>query len=127
MFGDGDRTEPLVASGLEQRLDRRRTVVAVVGVHVEVDVDGRARGQLAREGRVAGQGLAPGCELFVDRLELVGHQRPVTDQRRPGEPLAQWPVVDQARQLGGEDGRVLGFEKEPAIALPEDLGVDREA
>ena len=45
VVGDGDRAEPLAARGREQHLDRRRAVVRVVGVHVQVDVDELAPGE----------------------------------------------------------------------------------
>ena len=48
VVGDRDRAEALVARGGQQHLDRRRAVVGVVGVHVQVDVDQRAGAAGAR-------------------------------------------------------------------------------
>ena len=51
---------PALARGGEQHLDRRRAVVRVVGVHVQVDVDQRAARRAARAAAAAGRGRGGG-------------------------------------------------------------------
>ena len=77
VVGDRDRAEAAGPRLGQQHLDRRRAVVGVVGVHVQVDVDQRrvARARVRSAG-VAARVVAAGDEPVVDLLELVGHARP---------------------------------------------------
>ena len=81
MVGDRDRAETAGPRLGEQHLDRRGAVVGVIGVHVQVDVDQRPRGELAPERGLAAAVVAARDEPVVDLLELVGHPRPA--ERRP--------------------------------------------
>ena len=83
VVGDGDRAEARVAGGGQQHLDRRRAVVRVVGVHVQVDVDQRPR-LAAAPGRAARARRVPaGRDLGVERLDAVGHRAPGERRRAP--------------------------------------------
>ena len=70
--------------------------MAVVGVHVQINVDQRPRRQLARQRCVSGQRLAPVGHLRVDRFDLVGNLLPAARRGRRAEPLAQSVVVQQS-------------------------------
>ena len=56
VVGDRDRAEADVAGGREQHVDRRRAVVGVVGVHVQVDLDQLALGEPRADLGLAGPG-----------------------------------------------------------------------
>ena len=89
--------------------------MAVVGVHVQVDVDQRALLQPARELRVVAAVVAAGDEAAVQVLELVGGLR----SRSRGcaavaQALAQGGLGDQAAELGGEGLAVVGLEEQAA-------------
>ena len=121
---------PCVARGREQHLDRRRAVRRVVGVHVQVDVDLRAGGDPAAHRPVRRRLVAPRGQRRVHGLELLGeaveahalaHARAGRGQRG-----AQRRVADEAPELGGEHVDVARLEQQAALALADELLVDRQ-
>ena len=130
MVGDRDRPEPPVARGLEQPLDRRRAVVRVIGVHVQVDVDQPPRGQPAAHGRASGAVTAR-RDAPVQVLELVRDARPLELGVQAHDPraelVAQPAVVNQASDLGGQRVGVARLEEQAAVAVGERLLVLRQA
>ena len=103
VVGDRDRPEAALAGGREQRLDRRRAIGRVIGVHVQVDVDRTSAGDPAADARVAARIVAPGGDPRVDRLDLIGDRAP---SRGPA-PGPRAPALAQrrARQRAVRAGR----------------------
>ena len=127
---DGDRAEPAVAGGGEQHLDRRRAVVRVVGVHVQVDVDQLTLRQQLAQDRVRRLVVAAGHQLRVDVLVLVRDAAPgeLGAQRRTrrAQALAQLGFTDEALELRGEHVDVTGFEQQARARLVEQFLVGAE-
>ena len=133
VVGDRDRAQADVAGGGEQHVDRRRAVVGVVGVHVQVDLD-----QLALRDPRADLGLrvrvvAQRGQARVDRLDLVGD---LATTRAPRAPAA--PRRDELRRAGRRRGSARSscaaststsptWKCRPEVAVAQDLLVDRHA
>ena len=130
MVGDGDRPEPLIARGREQHLDRRGAVRRVVGVHVQVDVDLRPGRDHAAHRAVRRRLVALRGQRRVHGLELLGEaveaQAVAHALARSGQRGAQRRVADEARELGGEHVDVARLEEQAALALADELLVDRQ-
>ena len=115
--------EAALARGGEQHLDRRRAVVRVVGVHVQVDVDQLALGAAARAPRAARSGSwRRAASSRVDRLDARRRRAPTTSSRRAARRAraaarAAPASRDQPLELGGEHVDVAGLEQQPELAV----------
>ena len=115
MVGHRDRAQALLARGREQHLDRRRAVVRVVGVHVQVDVDQRPRRRARRAapGRRAAS-WRRAASSRVDRLELVG--RAVVVGRRAGSRRGSGAPSARPSPAGSRCARPGGRRSSPRSA-----------
>ena len=128
VVGHRDRAQALGARGGEQHLDGGRAVVAVVGVHVQVDVD-------------RGPALQPAGDLGVaaDAVAARGERaRRAPRARRPPRSTAAAAPPRAGARAGRASttsrpscavsvSRSLGSKSSPASPSPSDLLVDGQA
>jgi hypothetical protein len=102
----------------------------VVGVHVQVHVDESPPIQARAHARIPFRRVTPCGELRVQLLQLVRRPSPVEagEEGAGGadEPLPQAAVRHQPLELRGERDDVAGLEQQPALAVPQNLFVDRQ-
>jgi hypothetical protein len=99
----------------------------VVGVHVQVHVDQRPALQVLAQRAVRAPVVAAGGNTAVERVDLVGDHVPRAG--RPGGAVAseQVGLLEHAGELGHEDLEVAGLEEQAALAVVEQLLVQRQA
>ena len=96
-------------------------------MHVEVDVDERARLDAGAQLGVAAPVVPAAGDARVDVLEVVGDRAPRPRRGRRAQPLAQRRVGDEVREPGGQRVGVADLEHDAALAVARDLLVDRQA
>ena len=130
VVGDRDRTEPAAARLRQQHLDRRRAVVGVVGVHVQIDVDQRSRRQRPAQHRRAAAVVPARDQPAVDALEILAGPREAERLAQlggvPAQAFTQPVVADDAREVRRKRLGVAGAELEPSPAFRQHLLVGRD-
>ena len=119
---------PALARRRQQHLDRRRAVVAVVGVHVQVDVDQRPAARAGGGRRVASAGLRRASTPLVE----ASNSSATGLSGRGARPRARSRAAAPGRRSGARAARRArrpraGSNSSPRSPSPSDLLVDRQA